>query len=184
MSRDNQQYTPYYCEENIWQLCRQPQFSGMQAQVLFISNAAQQCPFWWQKRLPPEQPVWWDYHVILAVKAAGWMVYDFEAALPFPTALQKYFARTFQFIPAVESRVAPQFKIIPADEYSRDFYSDRMHMKNSTGEWLAPPPDWPLITGSKKLPLAGLLDFTATSPHEIFSLHEILDQFNNERSAL
>lgn len=52
-------YTPYYCEENIWQLCGESKFTK-KSWVIFISNVSGTCAIWKQKLAEPHLPVVWD----------------------------------------------------------------------------------------------------------------------------
>jgi hypothetical protein len=81
-------YTKYYCEENIYRLCRLLQDSY----VVFISNPAQKVVFWKQK-LAPEDYVVWDYHVILLKKS---LVYDFDTTLNFPCSISDYCSQSLK----------------------------------------------------------------------------------------
>ena len=80
--REDQIYTKCYCEENVWKLCErlgQESFDSA-AYAVFISNEGQTVPLWCQSasKDPENQPVVWDYHVILVVKA--WIVFFFFGA--------------------------------------------------------------------------------------------------------
>lgn len=37
------------------------------------------------------------------------------------------------------------FRVIPIDEYLKEFASDRRHMLNEDGTWIKPPPIYPAI---------------------------------------
>ena len=173
-------YTTFFCEENIWYLCQNDEFSNSQKFVLFISNNVKKCPFWYQKAGQTHQPIWWDYHVILAVKLDFWYIYDLDTTLAFPLELHIYLSKTFQQNSNLSSQYFPQFKIIDSDEYRNDFHSDRKHMRDSNGNWLASPPAWPLIENSKKLSIKELLNFSSTSNHRIFSRMETIDYFKTK----
>ena len=54
-------YQAYYCEENIWRLCQQPQLQVHKSEVVFISNPRRTCALWYQRAAPyPTEPVVWD----------------------------------------------------------------------------------------------------------------------------
>ncbi len=48
-SSESFRYTPYYCEENVWHLCRQPSLSAFEKEAVFISNPQRACWLWEQK---------------------------------------------------------------------------------------------------------------------------------------
>lgn len=170
-------YTKYFCEENIWHLCQQEAFKNLPHYVLFISNSEKKCPFWFQKAAKPFEPILWDYHVILAVQLDGWHIFDLDTTLPCPMELERYFAQSFLEVTNFGSVLAPRVKIIEAEKYANEFYSDRSHMKDETGNWLSPPPPWPLIDNAKTISIDDLLDFTTASKQKIYSLSEALEYF-------
>lgn len=177
MKIKNIKYTKYFCEENIWCLCQQEAFQDLPQYVLFISNSAKQCPFWFQKAAKPFDPILWDYHVILAVQLDGWHIFDLDTRLPCPMELDEYFTQSFLDVVSFGSNLAPHVKIIDAKKYTDEFYSDRSHMKDKNGNWLATPPSWPLIENAKTISIDDLLDFTTASKQKIYSLNEALEYF-------
>ncbi|XP_019100724.1 PREDICTED: protein N-terminal glutamine amidohydrolase-like [Camelina sativa] len=65
------QHTPYYCEENVYLLCKTlcengvADATGSDLFVVFISNEKKQVPLWHQKASRrADGIVLWDYHVI------------------------------------------------------------------------------------------------------------------------
>lgn len=40
--------------------------------------------------------------------------------------------------------IGRMYRLVDADKYLVEFASDRKHMLKN-GQWIAPPPDWPLI---------------------------------------
>jgi hypothetical protein len=180
MSRKSVNYTKYFCEENIWHFCQHEEFKSFPKYVLFISNAEKKCPFWFQKSARPFEPIIWDYHVIFAVKLGVWTVFDLDTTLQFPLELKQYFTNTFLELSKLSSNLYPRFKIIEAEKYAVEFYSDRSHMKDENGNWLATPPSWPLIENSKKTSIYELLDFSGTSKQKIFNLKNMLDYFEEQ----
>ncbi|MGF1638346.1 MAG: hypothetical protein ACFCUU_14820, partial [Cyclobacteriaceae bacterium] len=142
--------------------------------VLIISNMSRNCPLAFQKSAKVDELVWWDYHVILlAFKQNIKLIYDFDSRLEFPASLNDYLNSTFQKRTDGSNNDLPFFKSIDAAIYIASFFSDRSHMKDSYGNWIFPPPDWPLIQGKEKLTLEELLNFTANSKQSIYSLEEI-----------
>ena len=89
-------YTPYYCEENIWQMCKkvlQNQPDELQfCFAVFISNENKTIPLWNQITSETNgEVVVWDYHVIFVhTMEQGSLVYDLDCSLPFPVSFQQY----------------------------------------------------------------------------------------------
>lgn len=168
-------YAPYYCEENIWHLCQHAQFAGFDRRVVFISNAQRSCPFWFQKAARnADAPVLWDYHVILLYFDAGWKVWDLDTVLANPIVLPEYLSQTFHGLRAVDAPAwFPVFKLISADLFLKEFTSDRSHMKDESGHWSQPPPDWPLILGGSTNNLQMYIDMNDTHSGTVMRLDEL-----------
>lgn len=147
------QHTPFYCEENVYLLCKELSAKGIaDAQssdlfVVFISNEKKQIPLWHQKASNrADGVVLWDYHVICIQKKGGGdspshnLVWDLDSTLSFPCALASYVSETirptFQTFPEFQR----YFRIVHAPIFLRCFASDRRHMKDSLGDWLHQPP--------------------------------------------
>ena len=143
MNRESCKYTPYYCEENIWHLCREPLFAGKRGYVLFVSNRQRQCIFYNQILCSPSSPVIWDYHVVLLSFDSGWFIWDLDSSLSFPSPLRVYLDETFP--EPVPEKYAPLFNFAPMEDYIKNFCSDRSHMLDAQGRFIEPPPLWPPI---------------------------------------
>ncbi len=143
--------------------------------VLIVSNSSSYCPFRFHKSINNHEIVWWNYHVILLASQEGsTLVYDFDSSLPVPTSGMEYMELTFGGIEDLNPEQSPCFKAIDARDYLNSFVSDRSHMKDSEGNWLSNPPNWPLIGKNGDLPLPALMDFTQSSSERIFSLGEMM----------
>lgn len=140
-------HTPYYCEENVWQLCGHERLAGAEARVLFVSNARRGCALWSQRAAKePGQAVVWDYHVLLVVRGVGgWRVWDLDSTLGLDLPLAVYLEATFLPLPEQLLRYRPMFRLLPAPSYRAAFSSDRSHMRDAEGGWIHPPPSWPAI---------------------------------------
>jgi hypothetical protein len=168
-------YSANFCEENIWHLCQNPALENFSKKVLIVSNSIKNCPFRFQKSINGDEVVWWNYHVILfASNGDASLIYDFDSTLSVPLSGREYMERTFPRQASWSTLNLPQFKAIEADDYLHSFFSDRSHMKDSVGNWLSPPPKWPLIGENRELPLSTLLDFSDSSTERIYSLEEML----------
>ena len=105
----------------------------------------------------PLEPCFWDYHVVLiqstkVVKKGKQIiqaqVLDMDTHLPFPCTLEQYIDGTFSLEFEDEKDVKtyePLFRVVRAEFYLENFYSDRMHMMED-GQWLATPPSYDCIT--------------------------------------
>lgn len=154
MDRTTLKYCPYYCEENIWHLCQEPELQRSSSRVIFISNETRQCAFSNQS-VSEDGFIVWDYHVILL--SAG-MIWDFDTRLPFPTPLDKYLKGTFPS--GVASMYKPCFRVVDCLDFIDVFASDRRHMINQFGAYNSPPPSWPAIRTEKGSNLDQFIDMT------------------------
>ncbi|KAI7891808.1 N-terminal glutamine amidase-domain-containing protein [Mucor mucedo] len=150
VERFDLKYTNCYCEENIYLLCKeieekQPDMLHS-TNVIYISNDIKMVPLWKQKAGVDEQPVVWDYHVILFVqKDKEALVYDYDSVLSFPCTAEEYITETFKPAYKLKSEFDRYFRVVPAETYLSLFSSDRSHMIKSDGSYHAPPPDYPAI---------------------------------------
>lgn len=166
------EYAPFYCEENVWQLCRHPDLEGFEKEAVFISNPRRACLLWEQKASEMEgAPVCWDYHVILVVRRRRWEVWDLDSRLGAPVDAGRYFERTFP--PGPPWRLPVRFRALAAEEFVSKFNSDRSHMRTAQGVWTAPPPPWPPILKQGGYPLMELIDMVRADPGTVLTLEGI-----------
>ena len=148
-------YQAYYCEENIWRLCQQPQLQVHKSEVVFISNPRRTCALWYQRAAPyPTEPVVWDYHVILLTQTPDniWQVWDLDTLLGCPLQAEDYFSMTFGghhasqhstrrvfalFPPSCFSNTSPP--IAPTCAMSRGTTCNRPHLGTLPNEVQSPP---------------------------------------------
>ena len=138
-------YHPYFCEENIWQLCADGSVPEEGRQVVFITNKLRRVAIDKQRAAGGGAAVW-DYHVVLV---AGGQVWDPDSTLGMPVGLERWIRESF---PPGESQFAPRFRVIDAAAYRSSFASDRSHMLDSRGRPLHPFPPWPQIGEGMNLP--------------------------------
>ena len=151
------QYHPYYCEENVWQLCCNQKLKSLKKKVVFISNPTKTCPMWHARASSePGEPVLWDYHVILVCKNPLWQVWDLDSTLGLPLTPRKYLSNTFR--PNLPKELQPMFRVVDANEFVEHFSSDRSHMKLEDGSWRSPPPEWPAIYNGEASNLSQFTD--------------------------
>lgn len=159
-------YTALFCEENIWQLIRSLSSASIAMNkmwCLLITNPAQKFPLLNQMAAPLNQPVIWDYHVILLADINHQsVIFDFDTRLGFVTPLDEYLRHTFILSEkesvSLTEELIPYIRKTPAKSYLNNFYSDRSHMLNYISDNEYPP--WPIINESKTdcIPLADYLD--------------------------
>ena len=94
---------------------------------------------------------------------ASVLVFDQDANLPFPCPAPDYCKEAFKFGRVVLPKEHElRFRVVTSKNFLRHFSSDRSHMVRKPGlgggaaaeQWIAEPPDWPLIQGE-------LVDLTA-----------------------
>lgn len=174
LSAQNLQPVPFYCEENIWQLCAHDCLENQIAKVIFISNQERQCPIWHMKAaIDHSQPVIWDYHVIL-VSQNPLLVWDFDTLLGFPIDFSAYFK--WSFFSQAPDPFQPLFKVIDRDDYRTYFASDRSHMRKHD-QWQAPPPEWPVIGEGKTSNLSHYWDMSSTQQGTVLTLNQLYQYF-------
>jgi hypothetical protein len=176
MTNPKFQYASCYCEENMWHLCQRTEIGGPQRFVVFIGAGAEFFPMWRQRAGDPEDGIaWWDYHVILISKGddGAWQVWDQDTHLDLPMSLEDYLSESFPLVELIDSDLQPRFRVIPAETYLSTFSSDRRHMRNEDGQWLAPPPQWPPICRDGIHNLDDFLNVSADGPGTVVGLTDL-----------
>lgn len=146
------EHTPFYCEENVYWLCKKLCSSGKvdtegsDLFVIFISNDEKQVPLWHQKASHrADGAVLWDYHVICIQRkkdGSPHLVWDLDSSLPFPSQLDVYVEETIRPSFQLFSVYQRFFRVVHAPNFLRSFASDRRHMKDSAGNWIEDPPPY------------------------------------------
>lgn len=151
LERSDFTYTSQYCEENVYMLCKKLRSARVADQegsnlfVVFISNENRQVPLWNQKASKgTEGLVIWDYHVICVQKTTEkdtqFQVWDLDTVLPFPVPLHQYITEAIRPSLPLHRKFRRLFRLIHAPIFLHYFASDRRHMRNAEGKWIAPPP--------------------------------------------
>jgi len=142
------QYTPFYCEENIWHLTHSSHLDPRSSSVVFISNPRRACPLWNQRASRQfGEPVVWDYHVVLLAHDGIPTIWDLDSTLGCPLPFATWWHGTFPHMDLLHEEYLPHFRVIDLATFQRTFSSDRSHMLRADGTWQAPPPTWPCIEG-------------------------------------
>jgi hypothetical protein len=167
-------YCPFWCEENIWHLCEHEAVLGRERFVLIVSNAIRGIAMWAQRAAEhPGLPVGWDYHVVLLVRdGANAEIWDLDSALGIPVAATTWLDRSFLELPPAAQTLAPVFRVIPAQDYRRQFSSDRSHMLDERGDPRQPAPPWPVI-GEGPSNLERFVDMDDRFLGEVMNLPEL-----------
>ncbi|KAH8927851.1 hypothetical protein BT69DRAFT_694883 [Atractiella rhizophila] len=193
-------YTPYYCEENVYNLLHlihRQKLAG-ESYAIFISNEAQQSLLFNQKiSQRPDQSNWviWDYHVVALTRMSPeqeFVIWDRDSLLDSPISFSRWIASTFS--PATPPDYKSSFRIVPSSFFLAYFSSDRSHMlpttntisnsssSSSVSSHSAPnpplsvtmptprPPQYPPIRGEK-----------ARTKHELFEKYISMVQVEGER---
>ncbi|KAL0555154.1 hypothetical protein IC582_009093 [Cucumis melo] len=116
----------------------------------FLMRRSRHIPLWHQKASKrADGLVLWDYHVIcIQRKIEGefpFLVWDLDSALPLPLPLGSYVSQAIRPSFQISPEYQRLFRIIHAPILFRHFASDRRHMKDSNGNWMAKPPDYEAI---------------------------------------
>ena len=157
LKREECVYTSCYCEENVYQICKNVANGNAQSSkesyAVFISSPKRVVPIWKQKACKdPGSYVAWDYHVIFIQKDSQteqFYVYDLDTVLPFPTTFKDYFEASFLPVQTCPPHINIHqwFRIVSAKHFVKSFASDRHHMLNSDGlSYQMPPPEYPCIS--------------------------------------
>lgn len=197
-------YCAYFCEENVWHLCRD---AGVVAaggagpapvalerrRVVFISNELRLVPMRHQ-RAGRGGLVYWDYHVVLlaggpgraeAPIAAGggeggassaWSVWDLDCELGLPVSVARWLEASFP--KDVVADTAPRFRVVEAARFLEVFSSDRSHMLGEDGAPQQPFPPWPPPRGQAgETNLMRFVDVTTPFEGEVLSLAELKERY-------
>ena len=123
-----------------------------------------------QQSSPAQQPVIWDYHVIL-LNTSNSQVYDFDTRASFISDALHYFDLSFP--ENIKADYQATFRIIPAETYLERFSSDRSHMLGLIED--SQFPDYPAIQSDNPLYLNDLIYFNKpiSLNEKILSLSEM-----------
>ncbi|PKA62587.1 Protein N-terminal glutamine amidohydrolase [Apostasia shenzhenica] len=129
-------YTPFYCEENAYLLCKKlcmlglANPKGIDLFVVFISND--------DKKVRRQKKV--------GESSSYSLIWDLDSDLPFPLLLNQYVSEAFRAQVPLKSTYRRLLRVIHAPIFLRHFGSNRSHMKDSLGNWISSPPAYePII---------------------------------------
>lgn len=144
-------YQPLFCEENIYHLARDltDDCKEVEAKVLFFISTEKTVAMFEQTSFGDSGIGCWDYHVVLFAPVEKTIV-DFDSRLGFCTNVLEYFGKSFPPQNELEESLRVIIREIDAPVFLDSFWSDRSHMKNSTGQPLAAFPPWPAILNSRQ----------------------------------
>lgn len=99
-------------------------------------------------------------------------VWDLDTTLPCPTTFEDYVAGAFQPWVFLKPEFSRLYRIIAAPVFLRSFASDRRHMKNKDGSWMAHPPPYACLVAEDGA-VHNLEEFrTMSVEHVIFNPRE------------
>ena len=180
-------YQPFYCEENIWHLCRESRFAASDSYVIVVANSVDGVLFCGQKAgVRPLKTLLWDYHVVLARHddSTRWTLWDLDSCLGFPVSALEYLSRTFPADDHLPSDVRPMFRVIPGATYLCTFSSHRTHMVGNDGRFIKPPPPWEMITIEDHPDnLDRFVDMTTPFVGEVLDLEAMTNFFDRPPTA-
>jgi protein N-terminal glutamine amidohydrolase len=165
-------YQANYCEENIWQLARQPELQQLERFAVFISNVGKCFAMWEQKSGKSGEPVMWDYHVILVTRGESLQIWDLDSTLGYPVAAQDWMKKSFGGANAMPESFHPMFRIVEATTFLEEFSSDRSHMLLDENTYREPIPSWPAIGDDKPANLHRFINMNFPFVGEVFDLDD------------
>ncbi|XP_063780460.1 protein N-terminal glutamine amidohydrolase isoform X2 [Pseudophryne corroboree] len=180
-------YTSCYCEENVWKLCEyirdQSPLPLEEFYAVFLSNEKRMIPVWMQQAGRRDDPVIWDYHVILLHVCSGGQrsIYDLDTVLPFPCPCDLYIKEALRSDHNIPQDLRRKLRLVRADEFLRTFASDRSHMKDPDNKWKKTPPSYPCIQTPESS--MNLDDFISMAPHVGYGTVYTLDEFTKRFST-
>jgi len=125
MEKQRDNYTPYFCEENVWYLAQSSTLDRQDARVIFVSNQNQTVALAGQRAgKPPDHIVVWDYHVILLTHHPAPIVWDLDTKAECPIPATVWVERIFRRFPALPEEFKPLFYVTPLELYVTTFSSD------------------------------------------------------------
>ncbi|KAK0596193.1 hypothetical protein LWI29_013509 [Acer saccharum] len=152
-------HTPFYCEENVYFLCKKLCANGVAdadgSDLYADFSVLVEIPLWHQKASKrADGVILWDYHAVCIQRKGGGdspcLVWDLDSSLPFPSPLASYVSETIRPSFQLFSEYRRCFRILHAPIFLRSFASDRKHMKDPTGNWIAEPPSYePIVVEDK-----------------------------------
>lgn len=155
-----EKYQPFYCEENIWHAAER----ASALNVLWISNRQRRVLMMHQKA---GSPVLWDYHVVL--ETTDGHIFDFDTTLV-DTETCRYLSSSFPV--TGQHRFAPMFRVVPASEFRRVFFSDRSHMSH-VGEGAVSVPPWNAIGADRGNCIVDFCNIDREEPGRWMSYEEL-----------
>ena len=163
-------YTAFFCEENIWQLAKKMSLQGAEydeLDILFFINRSRSVLLFEQMAAEKGSLLVWDYHVVL-LNSATKLLYDFDTRLGFPCGVAAYFRATFVDQSELPTEFQTTIRKISSSDYLSNFDSDRSHMLSENGTSIQPFPDWEPIRSAandtQKLALNQCVDSSVADP--------------------
>ncbi len=136
----------------------------------------------WQQRAAVNDPIIWDYHVVVVVEAideqgaiGGPVVLDHDCRAGPVLPIEEWLMASFPV--EVAPTYAPRFRLITGADFVAGFASDRRHMRDAEGAPLQPFPPWPAIGDDKPNTLDTVLNLDDHSFGDVVDLDGFADHF-------
>ena len=137
-------YQPFWCEENVWQLCQDRRIDGRRWALILTGVGGEVVALWSQRAAAAGEAITWDYHVVILTEADGaWLAWDPDCVLGPVLPAGRWLDASFPCPQGVHPAYQPRFRLVAGDEYVAHLRSDRSHMRDGNGGWREPPPSWP-----------------------------------------
>ncbi len=163
MVREECDYIPFFCEENVWRLLKNGIGHGSLqedscAALFILGRRGRVAVFDQRAGRDGDGLALWDYHVAAISRPRDGvpLVYDFDSRSGFAQSATLWIEKSFGPLRGLKSLIRPRlgeilspvFTLIPAGPFVTRFHSDRSHMLKSDGSWEAEPPPWAPPDGS------------------------------------
>lgn len=145
---------------------------------MFIFSDGGAVPMWQQRAGEGENPIFWDYHVVVVVETDETWVWDLDHRGPFPQQLHAYLNTSFPNAENWPLELQPIFRLTPSKAYRANFSSTRAHMLDEQGQFLQPPPPWDAIVQSEAGNWMDALDSSQSSWGPIFNQEQLQRRFS------
>ena len=149
--------------------------SNARRDVVFITSQAGATPLFGMRASPePHEPIFWDYHVILVEYAEdGPFVWDLDSVHGAPLPSLAWFQSSVPDCRVLPAPYHPMFRTVPGDEFDAKFSSDRSHMRDDSGVYVKPPPDWSApFTESVGMVLDSYRSIREGGPGRLLDVHD------------
>lgn len=182
MTLDEFEPWPFYCEESIARLSGCEELMGLTAEVWTLCHGSGGFVMARQQKGEGELGlISWDYHVVLLVSdGSEHRIYDPDSQLGCPVPARRWLRESFPTLLGLFAAPRPLVRVLEAGRYREILRSDRSHMMDDEGRWIAPPPPWPAPgsgSAGEASNVLALADPNSTQPGALIKLDELKERF-------